>query len=85
MQGCGAFCSRVLDYAFPAQWTGSDDSTWWGTFFFSFFFFFFFFFLLLTKRLVSRTECGNEGSAIDRYATKGSSSETSHKVGNTFK
>ena len=26
MQGCGAFRSRVLDYAFPAQWTGSDDS-----------------------------------------------------------
>ena len=27
MQGCGAFFStRVLDYAFPTQWTGSDDS-----------------------------------------------------------
>ena len=27
MQGCGAFFStRVLDYAFPTQWTGLDDS-----------------------------------------------------------
>ena len=66
MQGSGAFRfstsrhSRVLDYAFPAQWTGSDNSR----SVVGYVFLFSVFFLFLMKLLVSRSERGNDGIEI---------------------